>query len=108
VQELLAILRESPVVHADESGWRINGKNVWCWCFSNPKLAVFLIYRHRSAAVVREVLGDSLQGVLVTDFYAAYHAIECRKSGAWCTSCVSWRSSSTNFRRPRWPGTSAR
>ena len=40
---------------------------------------MFLIDRHRSAAVVREVLGDSLPGVLVTDFYAAYHAIECRK-----------------------------
>jgi transposase/uncharacterized coiled-coil protein SlyX len=79
VEELLRILRESPVVHGDETGWRINGKNVWCWCFSNPKLAVFLIDRHRSAAVVRAALGDSLSGVLVTDFYAAYHAIDCRK-----------------------------
>lgn len=79
VQKLLEILRESPVVHADETGWRINGKNVWCWCFSNPKLAVFLIERSRSAVVVREALGESLPGVLVTDFYAAYHAIDCRK-----------------------------
>ena len=79
VQELLALLRRSPVVHADETGWRINGKNVWCWCFSNPQLAVFLIDRSRSAAVVKEALGDSLPGVLVTDFYAAYHAIECKK-----------------------------
>lgn len=79
VQELLQILRKSPVVHGDETGWRINGKNVWCWCFSNPKLAVFLIDRHRSAAVVRGALGESLPGVLVTDFYAAYHAIDCRK-----------------------------
>lgn len=79
VQRLLALLRESPVVHADETGWRINGKNVWCWCFSNPKLAVFLIDQHRSAAVVRAALGESLPGVLVTDFYASYHAIDCRK-----------------------------
>lgn len=79
VTGLLDVLRTSDVVHADETGWRINGKNVWCWCFSNPTLAVFLIDRSRSAAVVREALGDSLPGVLVTDFYAAYHAIECRK-----------------------------
>ena len=79
VRRLLELLRESPVVHADETGWRINGRNVWCWCFSNPKLAVYLIDQHRSAAVVREALGESLPGVLVTDFYAAYHAIECRK-----------------------------
>lgn len=79
VQKLLALLRESPVVHADETGWRINGRNVWCWCFSNPRLAVFLMDHHRSAAVVREALGESMPGVLVTDFYGAYHRINCRK-----------------------------
>ena len=45
----------------------------------NPRLALFLIDHHRSAEVVKRALGDSLPGVLVTDFYAAYHAIACRK-----------------------------
>ena len=49
------------------------------WCFCNPRLALFLVDEHRSGAVVKRVLGDSLPGVLVTDFYAAYHAIDCRK-----------------------------
>lgn len=79
VKKLFQILRESPVIHADETGWRIDGKNVWAWCFSNPRLALFLIDRHRSADVVKRALGDSLPGVLVTDFYAAYGRIECRK-----------------------------
>lgn len=79
VEELFKILRESPVIHADETGWRIDGKNVWAWCFSNPRLALFLIDRHRSADVVKQALGESLPGVLVTDFYAAYNRIECRK-----------------------------
>ena len=39
VQNLFQILRDEPVVHADETGWRINGKNVWCWVFCNPRLA---------------------------------------------------------------------
>jgi len=79
VEKLFEILRASPVIHADETGWRIDGKNVWAWCFSNPRLALFLIDHHRSANVVKRALGESLPGVLVTDFYAAYHAIECRK-----------------------------
>ena len=45
----------------------------------NPRLALFLINHHRSADVVKRAMGDSLPGVLVTDFYAAYHAIACRK-----------------------------
>ncbi len=79
VTKLFEILRASPVIHADETGWRIDGKNVWAWCFCNPRMALFLIDHHRSADVVKRALGDSLPGVLVTDFYAAYHQIDCRK-----------------------------
>jgi len=79
VQELLKLLRESSVVQADETGWRINGKNVWCWLFANPNIAVYLIDHRRSRAVIEQALGTSLPGVLVTDFYAAYNRIACRK-----------------------------
>lgn len=79
VQKLFEILRSEPVIHADETGWRINGKNVWVWCFCNPRLALFLVDKHRSSAVVKQTLGESIEGVLVTDFYAAYHALNCRK-----------------------------
>jgi len=79
VQQLLELLKQSTVLGADETGWRIDGKNVWCWCFSNPQIAVFLIDHRRSRAVFEEALGTSLPGVLVTDFYAAYNKIDCRK-----------------------------
>ena len=79
VQQLLAILRESPVVWADETGWRIDGKNVWAWCFSNPQLAVFLIDKHRNRQVLVSALGESLPGVLVSDFYAVYDGLKCLK-----------------------------
>lgn len=79
VRQLLDLLKQAPVVHADETGWRIDGKNVWCWLFANPKIAVFLIDHHRSSEVVERALGTSLPGVLVTDFYAAYHRLEAKK-----------------------------
>lgn len=79
VEELFKILRDSPVIHADETGWRIDGKNVWAWCFSNPRLALFLIAESRSAEVLKQALGETLAGVLVSDFYAAYNGIESRK-----------------------------
>ena len=79
VKRLLELLKSEPVIHADETGWRINGKNVWVWCFCNPRRALFVVDKHRSAAVVKAALGDSLPGVLVTDFDAADHAIDCLK-----------------------------
>src|SRR3984957_15968214 len=73
VEELLERLRNSPVVQGDETGWRINGKTAWAWCFRDPKLAIFLIDHHRSRDVITRALGESFAGTLVCDFYAAYH-----------------------------------
>lgn len=64
-------IRASPVVHADETGWREDGVNGYVWSFSTPSDRYFL-RRGRGKGVVDEVLGDGFQGVLVSDFYAAY------------------------------------
>jgi transposase len=64
-------IRASPVVHADETGWRQNGKNGYVWTFSTTTARYFL-RRGRNKEVVDEVLAESFSGVLVSDFYAAY------------------------------------
>jgi hypothetical protein len=79
VEELFERLRNSPVVQADETGWRINGKTAWVWCFRDPSLALFLIDRHRNREVIVSVLGESFAGTLVSDFYAAYNRLKCPK-----------------------------
>lgn len=66
----------SPVVHADETGGRENGKNGYFWNFSNDKYQFLLYRKSRGSKVVREILGedgDKFGGVLTTDFYAAYN-----------------------------------
>jgi hypothetical protein len=79
VEELQELLRQSPVVQGDETGWRLDGQAVWCWCFRDPRLALFLIDRHRSREVIERVLGTSFAGTLVSDFYAAYSGLDCPK-----------------------------
>jgi len=79
VEQLLKLLRQSPVVQGDETGWRINGQTAWAWCFRDPRLALFLIDRQRSRAVIERVLGTSFAGTLVSDFYAAYNGLACAK-----------------------------
>jgi len=64
-------IRASPVVHADETGWREDGKNGYVWTFSTPQERYFM-RGNRSKGMVDEVLGPDCQGVLVSDFYAAY------------------------------------
>jgi transposase len=64
-------VRQSPVVHGDETGWRQDGQNGYLWSFSTPRLRYFS-YGNRSKAMVDAVLGEAFAGTLVTDFYAAY------------------------------------
>lgn len=72
VEEIRQQVRCSPVVNADETGWRENGVNGYVWTFSTPSERYFL-RGNRSGKVVDEVLGEKFSGVLVSDFYAAYN-----------------------------------
>ena len=72
VAEILDRIRASPVVYADETGWREEGVNGYVSTFSTPTEQYFP-RRGRNKEVVDEALGDSFDGVLVSDFHAAYH-----------------------------------
>ena len=74
-QDLKHKLRASAVAHADETFWREDGMNQYVWYGGNEDLAFFHINRHRSSEVARSIFGDSFDGVLNTDGYAAYNAV---------------------------------
>ena len=67
-------IRGSPVVNCDETSWREDGQNGYVWSFSTDKVRYFLYRKSRSAEVVKEVLGENFDGVVVSDFYAASNA----------------------------------
>ncbi|MCY4416862.1 MAG: IS66 family transposase [Chloroflexi bacterium] len=80
--DILERVRGSPVLHADETGWREDGRNGYVWTFSALGLRYFL-RRGRGKAVVDEILGEEFAGVLVSDFYAAYHHYDGPKQRCW-------------------------
>lgn len=82
VAEVLEQVRGSPVVQADETGWRQDGANGYVWTFSTPTERYFL-RRGRGKGVVDEVLDQSFSGVLVSDFYAAYNHYPGLKQRCW-------------------------
>lgn len=71
VAGILGQIRSSAVVNADETGWREDGTNGYVWSFSTPE-AQYFVRAKRTKGVIDEVLGDRFDGVLVSDFYAAY------------------------------------
>ena len=80
---LLEEIRGSPVVNADETGWREDGINGYIWSFSTPKLRYFVYRQSRSGQVAKEVLGELFDGVVVSDFYCGYSVLLTRHQRCW-------------------------
>jgi hypothetical protein len=77
VAQLKQAIRASPVLHADETGWREDGVNGFLWSFATagPGAVRYYTYdRSRGQSVPRRVLGHAFRGHLVSDFYGGYNA----------------------------------
>ena len=69
-------IKKSGILHADETGWRLNGKTHWLWCFSTKTLCYYVISKSRGSPVIKRVLGKIFNGILICDFFGAYNKIE--------------------------------
>ena len=68
--------RGSSRLHADETGWRVNGQGYWLWCFANDRNCYYVIDRSRGSPVLQEFFAGEFDGVLITDFWAAYASVD--------------------------------
>jgi transposase len=83
--ELAAILgriRASPMAHVDETGWREAGANGYAWTLSTPSER-FFAHGRRDGATFDALLGPDYEGVIVSDFYAAYDRYEGLHQRCW-------------------------
>jgi hypothetical protein len=74
-EQLRAALLKSAFIHADETGWRVDGNNYWLWKFSNKRICISHIDKNRGRKVVEKILGEDYAGVLIADFLAAYNKV---------------------------------
>ena len=75
-------IRQSKVVHSDETGWRENGQNRYVWLIATSTARYFEIGR-RTNEQIDSILGPDFSGVLVSDFYAAYDHFLGLKQRCW-------------------------
>jgi hypothetical protein len=77
-KRLVELYRHAPVKHADETGWRTQGKNGYAWLFATCSLSIFEFHKTRSGRVAHAIFGDKkLPGVLVVDRYHGYNKLPC-------------------------------
>jgi hypothetical protein len=71
-QQMAVQLRQSSVVHADETSWWVGGPGWWLWVFCTPVMTLYVVIQSRAAAVALDVLKEDFAGVLVSDCLAIY------------------------------------
>ncbi len=69
---LCTLVRGSPVVTPDETGWNVGGHLHWLWAFATPTATVYAIQDGRGFAQAARVLGADYAGVLQRDGWAPY------------------------------------
>jgi len=77
-EQIKSLVRHAPLIHGDETGWRVNGINHWLWGFTNQDVALYRIARSRGSEVLEDTLGKKYAGVIISDFYSAYNVIEAK------------------------------
>lgn len=87
--QIKAQLLAGSTLHMDETSWRLNGKSGYIWMMGNSEgLRYYHYSQSRGSAVAQMLLknarGQPYQGVLNTDFYAAYHNVHAgERQGCW-------------------------
>jgi transposase len=66
---------DAGVLHADETGWRVEGRTWWLWCFCSADATCYQLDRSRGHPALDRFFTDEFDGVLVADFWAAYDAV---------------------------------
>ena len=104
--------KKSSHLHADETGWRVNGQTHWLWCFTNDRNCYYIIDRSRGSPALQKFFTEEFEGVLITDFWSAYESV-CADDRQYClvhllrelekvdehNDCVEWRAFAKKLRR---------
>jgi transposase len=61
--------------NVDETGWQQAGDKRWLWVAVTALCSLFVVAKHRSAAVLLSLLGEGFDGVVSSDRFKAYLSI---------------------------------
>src|SRR5262249_23179638 len=75
-RRLLKKLCTGPVLHVDETRANVLSKGYYVWVLTSIEDVAYFHTKNREAGTIKAMLRN-FSGVLVSDFYSAYDAVEC-------------------------------
>ena len=73
VEAIDTAIKTAPVVHVDETSWRLAGARQWIWSASTPRLVLVQIGSSRSQEACKALIGRSPPGIIVSDRWSGYN-----------------------------------
>lgn len=80
---ITVLIQDAKVVYADETGWRMDGRNWWLWVFVTANGTQYVIEETRGKGIPEKVLGNKEDRVIISDGYAAYQNLKGDKQQCW-------------------------
>lgn len=80
---IILLIQEAKKVYADETGWKMDGKNWWLWVFVTDRGVQYVIEDTRGKGVAQKALGEKKDRVIISDGYAAYQNLPGDKQQCW-------------------------
>jgi len=71
-QEIVQAVKAGRAVHADETGWYIDGDKVWMHTFATEHVALYEVANTRGKGIAVNALGEDFSGTLITDCLPNY------------------------------------
>ncbi len=75
-RQLIERIQNGRLIHADETKVSLKGRTGYVWVFTNLEEVAYIYSDTREGTIVEEML-KNYDGVLVSDFYAAYDSPDC-------------------------------
>lgn len=83
-QSISELIKEAQCVHADETGWRMDGENWWLWVFiTSEGQTRYVIEESRGKGVAQDKLGGKKDRVIISDGYRVYENLKGYKQQCW-------------------------
>ena len=76
-------IRAADVVYVDETGVKVDGVRHWTWAFTTRSETLIAIGKSRGKRVLKEILGEGFEGVVVYDGWRSYPSFTGRIQRCW-------------------------
>lgn len=77
--QALSAVQSSPVLHVDETPWRLKGTMPWLWTATSEEVTAYRVDERRSFEALKRLIGESFAGRVVSDRMGAYDKLPIEK-----------------------------